>query len=98
MTCAVPIREQGGELAMACLDLLRERGAYVWRQGLRIIGLLPNGGRFLLVKCAAAGSRPDEEQQAFLDAVKRRGGLAVVVYDAADLADIIDREMKSEAS
>lgn len=58
-----------------------------------IIGVLP-GGRFLAVECKRPGNVPTEDQQAFLDAVNRRGGLGIVVVDAGDLADIIDREMR----
>lgn len=58
-----------------------------------IIGVLP-GGRFLAIECKRPGNRPTEDQQAFLDAVNRRGGLTVVIYDADDLEEIIARELR----
>lgn len=56
-----------------------------------IVGVLPDG-RLVAVECKVPGNVPTEDQQAFLDAVRRRGGLAVVIYDAADLAAILKHE------
>jgi hypothetical protein len=50
-----------------------------------ILGILP-GGRFMAVECKLPGNRPTADQQAFLDAVRTAGGLAVVVHDVAELA------------
>lgn len=113
---AVPLREQ--DIVRACLEVLKLRGVFAYRQnqgafnppGHRerfvrftsingisdIIGVMP-GGRFLAVECKRPGNVPTGDQQAFLDAVNRRGGLGVVVTDAADLADILDREMRLSA-
>ena len=111
------VREQ--DIVNACLDLLRLRGVFAYRQnqgafhprdrhGERfirftsingvsdIIGVLPNG-RFLAVECKRPGNNPTNDQQAFLDAVRRRGGLALVVYDASDLDDIINRELGGQS-
>jgi len=58
-----------------------------------ILGVLPNG-RFLAVECKRQGNTPTEDQRTFLNAVNRRGGLGLVVYDADDLAEILDRELR----
>ena len=57
-----------------------------------IIGVMPNG-RFIAVECKRSGNVPTADQQTFLDAVNRRGGLGIVITDAADLAEILDREL-----
>src|SRR4051812_18906242 len=62
-----------------------------------IIGVLPDG-RFLAVECKRPGNVPSEDQQDFLDAVRRRGGIALVIYDVEDLANIVDREMRRGAA
>lgn len=54
-----------------------------------IIGVLRDG-RFLAVECKRPGNGPTEEQKAFLDAVRRRGGVALIVYDVDDLAETLD--------
>ena len=108
--------EQG--IVRACLDLLRLRGIFCWRQkcggvslqvgadhrerfvrftsinGVSdIIGVLP-GGRIICVECKRPGGRLTPDQIEFQNAVRRRGGLALVIYDDADLADILDRELR----
>jgi hypothetical protein len=50
-----------------------------------ILGILP-GGRSLAVEAKRAGGRPSVEQQAFLDEVNRRGGVALWVASVAELA------------
>jgi hypothetical protein len=60
-----------------------------------ILGVLP-GGRFVAVECKRPGNVPTDDQREFLNAVNRRGGLALLVYDAVDLAEIIDRELQAE--
>ena len=99
-------------IVSACLELLRFRGVFAYRQnqgamkkrdhtGERtirftsingvsdIIGVLTDG-RFLAVECKRPGNVPTEEQKAFLDAVRRRGGVALIVYDVDDLAETLD--------
>lgn len=61
-----------------------------------IIGCLPDG-RFLAVECKRPGNEPTSDQSDFLNAIRRRGGVALVVYDAADLAEILDRELARKA-
>jgi hypothetical protein len=49
-----------------------------------IIGIMPDG-RFLAVECKRVGGTVSQAQQAFLDEVERRGGVAVVAYCVDDL-------------
>ena len=56
-----------------------------------IIGLLPDG-RFLAVENKSNGKPVTPEQVAFLDAVRSRGGVGVVVTGAEDLI----RQMEEE--
>jgi len=100
------------DIVLACLELLKFRGVFAWRQnqgamkkrdstGERtirftsingvsdIIGVLRDG-RFLAVECKRPGNGPTEEQSYFLDAVRRRGGIALIVYDVDDLAETLD--------
>ncbi len=112
------LHQRERNLVKACLDLLRFRGVFAWRQNCGgvsmpvgadrrerfvrftsingvsdIIGILPNG-RFLAVECKRAGNKPTPDQIEFMNAVRRRGGVALVVYDVANLADILDRELQ----
>lgn len=90
--------------------MLRWRGWFVWRQnnvpvpgrsaimpGLSdIIGL--RRGRFLAVECKVPGAGPSEAQAAFLDAVRRHGGLGIVAHSGAELeAELLrDREQQEQ--
>lgn len=108
------LREQN--IVDRCIDVLRQRGCYVWRQnsaalpvkdsyGERtirctsvngvsdVIGLTPDG-RFVAVECKRGGNGPSGDQQEFLNAVNRRGGLGLIVYDVVDLEQILDRELR----
>jgi hypothetical protein len=115
MIAAVPVLER--DVMKACLDLLKARNVFCWRQNSGavkvdgrngrqrfvrwatsgvsdIVGVLP-GGKILCVEVKrSTGGRLTDEQSSFLDAVRRRGGVAVVITDVADLAEIIDRELK----
>ena len=51
-----------------------------------ILGVLADG-RLLAVECKRPGEQPTAEQQAFLDAVNQRGGLAVCVHGVGELVD-----------
>lgn len=53
-----------------------------------IIGILP-GGRFFAVEVKAPGGRLSPEQKQFLDDISRLGGLAVMVQDWRELAQIL---------
>lgn len=57
-----------------------------------ILGLLPPSGRFLAVECKRPGGKARPEQVAFLDAVTRAGGLALIISDIKDL----ERALKME--
>lgn len=46
-----------------------------------ILGFLPPNGRFLAIECKVGKNRPTKAQREFLDAVKRAGGLALLIYD-----------------
>lgn len=115
-TAAPVIAER--DVLRACLDVLKARGIFCWRQNSGamkidgrngrtrfvrwatsgvsdIVGVLP-GGKILCVEVKnSTGGRLSDEQASFLDAIRRRGGVAVVINDAEDLAEILDREMRS---
>lgn len=54
-----------------------------------ILGIL-GGGRFLAVECKAGRNKPTAAQAAFLGAVAKAGGLAVVVRDVRELQAALD--------
>ena len=56
-----------------------------------VLGILP-GGRFLAVETKMPGRKTTPHQQAFLDAVRAAGGLALVVRDVAELAAALDAQ------
>jgi hypothetical protein len=56
-----------------------------------ILGCL-EGGRLLAVETKAPGEKPTPTQQAFLDAVNRRGGLGVWVCGVGQLIDSLAKE------
>lgn len=53
-----------------------------------ILGLLPPAGRMLAIECKAPGKKATTDQAAFLDAIRRNGGLAFVA-DNVDAAMVI---------
>ena len=59
-----------------------------------IIGILPaargGGGRFLAIETKMPGKgRLSKDQRVFLDEIKANGGLALVVKDLRELADVL---------
>ena len=62
-----------------------------WKAGIKgsgdIIGVTPTG-QFVTIECKRAGKRPTIFQEAFMDDVKRRGGLATVI-DSIEAADAL---------
>ena len=50
-------------------------------------GLAP--GRFFAIEVKRAGKTPTADQQAFLDAVKREGGIAIVARSLKDVQEIL---------
>ncbi len=48
-------------------------------------------GRFLAVECKMPGNKPTDQQRGFLDAVQQAGGLAAVVYEVAEVAELLDQ-------
>lgn len=50
-----------------------------------IIGVKPPQGLFFAVECKDAGEKPTPEQTEFLQAVKNRGGMAIVAYSILDV-------------
>ena len=57
-----------------------------------IIGLL-NDGRFLAVECKKGKGKLSDDQAAFLDAVRKRGGLSMCVRSVAELNENLNREL-----
>lgn len=53
-----------------------------------ILGVLP-GGRFLAVECKAPGEGPTSEQRAFLEAIEKAGGVAIVARSSSELAEAL---------
>ncbi len=56
-----------------------------------LIGQLKNG-RFLAVECKAPGGKLSEDQAAFLDQVRKHGGVAIVAYSADDVGSVITQQ------
>lgn len=50
-----------------------------------ILGLLPPHGRFLAIEAKVGKNKPTEDQLAFLDMVRRNGGVAIVAYSVDDV-------------
>jgi hypothetical protein len=56
-----------------------------------ILGVLPPDGRFLAVETKAPRrGRLSADQKAFLEMIRRAGGVAIVAHDAAELATELD--------
>lgn len=57
------------------------------REGISdVIGLAPTG-RFIAVELKAGKNKPTEHQAAFLDEVRKRGGIAIVAYSLDDVCE-----------
>ena len=50
-------------------------------------------GRFIAVEAKIPGNKPTPDQRDFLDQVAKKGGLALVIRDVADLAAAIEKEI-----
>jgi hypothetical protein len=57
-----------------------------------ILGLIPPTGRLLAVECKRKGGRLRPAQRAFLENVRKAGGLALVITDVRALAEALDGE------
>jgi hypothetical protein len=51
-----------------------------------------NGGKFLAIEAKREGEKPTDDQVAFLDAVRRAGGVAVLAYSVDDVVVALSRE------
>ena len=60
-----------------------------WRGCSDVLGMMKDG-RLLAVECKAKGGRLRPEQAAFLDLVRRFGGVAFVAYDCRDVLRVLD--------
>ena len=52
-----------------------------------IIGFLAPHGRFIGIECKAKGNKPKPHQEAFIQDIKDKGGIALVAYDLEDVQD-----------
>ena len=50
-----------------------------------VIACLPPGGRYAAFEIKRYGQRATPEQRAFLDSVKKAGGIGEVIYDIKEL-------------
>lgn len=83
--------------------LAGERAQAIWARFVRfafpgcpdVLGML-RGGRFLAVECKARDGRLSDDQARFLALVGRWGGLALVVRDAAELAEALQGEARPD--
>jgi hypothetical protein len=53
--------------------------------------LSPRTGVFLAVECKAGKGRLTAEQEAFLDAVRKAGGVSLVVHSVSELVEELER-------
>jgi len=57
-----------------------------------ILGILP-GGKFLAVECKrSSGGKVSPQQQAFLDRIKKEGGVAIIATSVEDLIRRLENE------
>lgn len=56
-----------------------------------ILGMTPTG-RFISVECKVKGRKPTEHQEAFAAAVRKHGGIAMVIYDLDELEEQYKRQ------
>lgn len=58
-----------------------------------ILGIAPDGsGRLLAIEVKRPGGRLSPDQRAFIDAVRRFGGVAAVITDVGELDELLRRE------
>lgn len=46
-------------------------------------------GRFIAVECKIKPNKPTELQEAYLEEIRRRGGIGIVAYDINDVEEIL---------
>lgn len=46
-------------------------------------------GRFIAIECKIRPNKPTELQEAYLDEIRKRGGIAIVAYDLIDVENIL---------
>lgn len=59
-----------------------------------ILGLMNTSGRLIAVECKVGKNKPSPDQTAFLEAVRQRGGVAGVVYNLADLEELLLKNLE----
>ncbi|HEX8196380.1 MAG TPA: hypothetical protein VF571_09345 [Pyrinomonadaceae bacterium] len=52
-----------------------------------ITGISPTG-RFIAIECKVGKNKPTELQEAYLEEIKKRGGIARVAYSLEDVSDL----------
>jgi hypothetical protein len=52
-----------------------------------INGCSPDG-RFIAIECKIKPNKPTELQEAYLEEIRKRGGIAIVAYDLSDVENI----------
>jgi hypothetical protein len=82
------------EIKRSVRKYLALRGIFNWNQwqgqfsvkGVPdIVGIIPGSGKLLGIEVKCPGKKPRPEQQAFLDEIKRNGGIAFVVTSVEEL-------------
>lgn len=63
----------------------RERMIRLAHPGTADITGCSKDGRFIAVECKIKPNKPTELQEAYLEAIRRRGGIAIVAYDLTDV-------------
>ncbi len=57
-----------------------------------ILGCLEPDGKLLAIECKKKGGRVSDDQILFIDEVRRRGGLSLVILDVKDLENALRGE------
>lgn len=77
---------------VAVYDTTRKRfRAFAGLRGVSdVLGVLPPHGRLLAVEAKVKPNRCTPAQEAFLAAVRERGGLALVIHDVRELEEALE--------
>lgn len=80
------IHKDGNTVTLANARMIR---AGLCTGGSDILGIAPNGGRFIAIEVKTKTGRVSPEQQTFINAVRAAGGIAGVARSVEDALELI---------